>query len=201
MAGADYLAMLGKQGLSAATAAHQSAAQRKWDEYTYRHRYQWQVEDMIKAGLNPLLAATQGAPVPHSTPAQKIDFGSLDLKPTSAKAAVIALQQAKENLELTKWQTFHEKQKADKTANESDSIAYDMWKKKGSIHETIESSRLSPIEKRAAIAELNARAAMHSARAANERAVLPASQIQGSAVGGWLNVLNSAARAANSIRR
>lgn len=32
----------------------------------YKHRYQWQVKDMQKAGLNPMLAFQQGAPVPQT---------------------------------------------------------------------------------------------------------------------------------------
>lgn len=32
-----------------------------YNVYNYQHRYQWQVEDMRRAGLNPILAATQGA--------------------------------------------------------------------------------------------------------------------------------------------
>lgn len=31
-------------------------------EHMYRHRYQWQMEDMEKAGLNPILSYKQGAP-------------------------------------------------------------------------------------------------------------------------------------------
>lgn len=31
------------------------------NERMYRHRYQWQVQDLEKAGLNPILAANQGA--------------------------------------------------------------------------------------------------------------------------------------------
>ena len=31
-----------------------------WNVENYKHRYQWAVEDMRKAGLNPVLAATNG---------------------------------------------------------------------------------------------------------------------------------------------
>lgn len=35
---------------------------RDFAEESYKHRYQWQVKDMQKAGLNPMLAFSQGAP-------------------------------------------------------------------------------------------------------------------------------------------
>lgn len=37
-----------------------SAQANAWNKENYQHRYQWAVEDMRKAGLNPILAATQG---------------------------------------------------------------------------------------------------------------------------------------------
>lgn len=53
-----------------ALAAHKSWQRQKT---MYRHRYQWQVEDMRKAGLNPMLSVMQGAPgtggAPQAAPA------------------------------------------------------------------------------------------------------------------------------------
>ena len=37
-----------------------AAQQNKWNVENYQHRYQWAAEDMRKAGLNPILAATNG---------------------------------------------------------------------------------------------------------------------------------------------
>ena len=37
-----------------------AAQANKWNVENYKHRYQWAVEDMRKAGLNPVLAATSG---------------------------------------------------------------------------------------------------------------------------------------------
>lgn len=36
-------------------------ANREFQERSYKHRYQWQLEDMRKAGLNPMLSARLGA--------------------------------------------------------------------------------------------------------------------------------------------
>lgn len=44
-------------------AASDEASNARWfDRANYQHRYRWQVEDMRAAGLNPVLAASQGAP-------------------------------------------------------------------------------------------------------------------------------------------
>lgn len=37
-----------------------SAQANEWNKENYQHRYQWATEDMRKAGLNPILAATNG---------------------------------------------------------------------------------------------------------------------------------------------
>ena len=39
---------------------HAATVKNQRDVYNYQHRYQWSMEDMQKAGLNPMLAATQG---------------------------------------------------------------------------------------------------------------------------------------------
>lgn len=48
---------------SAVQGHHNSAAsaqQNAWNVENYKHRYQWAMEDMRNAGLNPILAATNG---------------------------------------------------------------------------------------------------------------------------------------------
>lgn len=41
-------------------AAAMSKQQHEWNVEDYQHRYQWAVQDMRRAGLNPILAATNG---------------------------------------------------------------------------------------------------------------------------------------------
>lgn len=46
--------------LSNSAARHAATVANERNIYNYQHRYQWAMEDMQKAGLNPMLAATQG---------------------------------------------------------------------------------------------------------------------------------------------
>lgn len=75
-----------------------------WNVENYKHRYQWAVEDMRKAGLNPILAATNGIGGSISG-ASAASVGMSDIGSTmnSAKAASAAERQAKnaENLSIS----------------------------------------------------------------------------------------------------
>mgnify|MGYP000429937162 CR=1 FL=1 len=44
------------------TSLRGQSRQEAFNERAYRHRYQWQKEDMLAAGLNPVLSYKQGAP-------------------------------------------------------------------------------------------------------------------------------------------
>ena len=46
--------------LSNSAARHAATVANQRNIFNYQHRYQWAMEDMQKAGLNPMLAATQG---------------------------------------------------------------------------------------------------------------------------------------------
>lgn len=46
--------------LSNSAARHAATVANERNIYNYQHRYQWAMDDMQKAGLNPMLAATQG---------------------------------------------------------------------------------------------------------------------------------------------
>jgi len=88
--------------MSAKTVSAASAkAARETNEYNrenYKHRYQWQVDDMRKAGLNPALSYTTGAGTPTGG-VQQTEFGgsqyneaSKQLGSVMSKATTQALQ-------------------------------------------------------------------------------------------------------------
>lgn len=75
-----------------------------WNVENYKHRYQWAVEDMRNAGLNPILAATNGIGGSIAG-ASAASVGMSDIGSTmnSARAASAAERQAKnaENLSVS----------------------------------------------------------------------------------------------------
>lgn len=56
-------------GLDAVGGYFSAQSQYRMQKQMYKKRYQWQVQDMMKAGINPMLAFSQGAPVPGSVQA------------------------------------------------------------------------------------------------------------------------------------
>lgn len=81
-----------------------AAQANEWNVENYKHRYQWAVEDMRSAGLNPILAATNGIGGSISG-ASAASVGMSDIGSTmnSARAASAAERQAKnaENLAIS----------------------------------------------------------------------------------------------------
>lgn len=87
-----------------------------WNVENYKHRYQWAVDDMRAAGLNPILAATNGIGGSISG-ASAATVGMSDIGSTmnSAKAASAAERQAKNAEHLAVSQI-------DKNVAEADSV-------------------------------------------------------------------------------
>lgn len=97
-----------------------------WNVENYKHRYQWAVEDMRNAGLNPILAATNGIGGSISG-ASAASVGMSDIGSTmnSAKAASAAERQAKNAEHLAISQIEKNVAEADSTRQATHGIVLD----------------------------------------------------------------------------
>jgi hypothetical protein len=114
-----FSSVLGFIGQERANSANSNEARynRDFQERMTRNRHQYQVEDLRQAGLNPILSATNGAPVPSGATAHT--------QVNSAKAAIDAFNQTK----LTKAQTGNLKQQEATGKQLENSATQDVWKK------------------------------------------------------------------------
>ena len=97
-----------------------------WNVENYKHRYQWAVEDMRNAGLNPILAATNGIGGSISG-ASAASVGMSDIGSTinSARAAGAAERQAKNAEHLAVSQIEKNVAEADSTRQATHGIVLD----------------------------------------------------------------------------
>lgn len=97
-----------------------------WNVENYKHRYQWAVEDMRAAGLNPILAATNGIGGSISG-ASAASVGMSDIGSTmnSARAAGAAERQAKNAEHLAVSQIDKNVAEADSTRQATHGIVLD----------------------------------------------------------------------------
>lgn len=97
-----------------------------WNVNNYKHRYQWAVEDMRNAGLNPVLAATNGIGGSISG-ASAASVGMSDIGSTmnSARAAGAAERQAKNAEHLAVSQIEKNVAEADSTRQATHGIVLD----------------------------------------------------------------------------
>lgn len=97
-----------------------------WNVENYKHRYQWAVEDMRAAGLNPVLAATNGIGGSISG-ASAASVGMSDIGSTmnSARAASAAERQAKNAEHLAISQIDKNVAEADSTRQATHGIVLD----------------------------------------------------------------------------
>ncbi|WNK12564.1 MAG: DNA pilot protein [Microvirus sp.] len=86
-------------GVAAAGDYFTGQANAKQARENYQHRYQWQVADLKKAGLNPALAYGQNAPIPQTQGIEPL--GTSFTRGTSAGAQA---RSARESAELTEVQ-------------------------------------------------------------------------------------------------
>ena len=103
-----------------------AAQANEWNVENYKHRYQWAVEDMRNAGLNPILAATNGIGGSISG-ASAASVGMSDIGSTlnSAKAASAAERQAKNAEHLAVSQIEKNVAEADSTRQATHGIVLD----------------------------------------------------------------------------
>lgn len=97
-----------------------------WNVENYKHRYQWAVDDMRAAGLNPILAATNGIGGSISG-ASAASVGMSDIGSTmnSARAAGAAERQAKNAEHLAVSQIEKNVAEADSTRQATHGIVLD----------------------------------------------------------------------------
>ena len=97
-----------------------------WNVENYKHRYQWAVDDMRAAGLNPILAATNGIGGSISG-ASAASVGMSDIGSTmnSARAASAAERQAKNAEHLAISQIEKNVAEADSTRQATHGIVID----------------------------------------------------------------------------
>lgn len=116
--------------LGSATQNHYNSANaaqaNAWNVENYKHRYQWAVDDMRAAGLNPILAATNGIGGSISG-ASAASIGMSDIGSTmnSARAAGAAERQAKNAEHLAISQIDKNVAEADSTRQATHGIVLD----------------------------------------------------------------------------
>lgn len=103
-----------------------AAQANEWNVENYKHRYQWSVEDMRAAGLNPILAATNGIGGSISG-ASAASVGSSDIgsNMNSARSSEAAMRQAKISESLSTSQIEKNIADADSTRQATHGIVID----------------------------------------------------------------------------
>lgn len=103
-----------------------AAQANEWNVENYKHRYQWAVEDMRAAGLNPILAATNGIGGSISgASAASVGMNDIGSTMNSAKAASAAERQAKNAEHLAISQIDKNVAEADSTRQATHGIVID----------------------------------------------------------------------------
>lgn len=92
-------------GISSAMSLEIAKKQMKFQERSYKHRHQWAVEDLRKAGLNPILSATGGAGGSLPGAAQPFpDLGSAVNSAVQAERTSDERKVLKETAKIKKWE-------------------------------------------------------------------------------------------------
>ena len=103
-----------------------AAQANEWNVENYKHRYQWAVDDMRAAGLNPILAATNGIGGSISgASAASVGMSDIGSTMSSARAASAAERQAKNAEHLAISQIDKNVAEADSTRQATHGIVLD----------------------------------------------------------------------------
>jgi len=128
---ADFGAGLLGKGLDIWSGRQAAEDQRSWDENVYKHRYQWQMQDMRKAGLNPMLSFMQS---PGSGPStQAADTGDSFMSGVSSAASARRVTKEMELMDAQIRKTNAEADLTGKTMPPADPwrILYELFGKSG----------------------------------------------------------------------
>lgn len=111
-------------GNMSANANSAAAAQANaWNVENYKHRYQWAVEDMRNAGLNPILAATNG--IGGNVNGAAALGTSYDIGGSAAAGAQAATAGENASTAKKQWQTYNQKVLSDIKVNASSAAKMD----------------------------------------------------------------------------
>lgn len=169
----DSVFSLGEKLFDTYQASTAAAKANERNVHSYRHRYQWQVEDMRKAGLNPALSYGFTAPVSAAAPMAQMPKGSGVTGGIRELASAGQAKAAEENLqadsELKRAQAMTER-------NRPENVAADTGLKvaeRGKVVVETEVARESVAKVIAETKLAGASAAHQSAAAELARATLP----------------------------
>jgi len=164
----------------------------------YKHRYQWQMKDMRRAGLNPILSATTGAPtaggapmadssaIPdaaHAVSGKAMQYATLKLTQAQTRKTNAEAKSKENELE---WQPKRLQEELSILMDKGDIIAWDRHQRHAAAIDAMNAAQLVDEEKEALIAAThaaanasNANARERLARAALEEAGFPLAKFEG----------------------
>lgn len=154
-------------GKSSAKAAR---AQHKRNVDAYKHRFQWQVKDMRKAGLNPMLSALSGQ-AGNVAGSSMAESGQLGAAVMGATAKGLAARQATATIENTDANTAKQQQEQSEPEYRNREKEAQIALASAQAAKVAAETPGAAAKQNAEAADRNASAALNSARATNEEAI------------------------------